>query len=336
VDYNRCGVPLIEIVSKPDLRTAKEAIAYLEKLKMIMTYLGISDCKMQEGSLRVDINLSVRRKSDKKLGTRTEIKNLNSFKAVARAIENESERQIGLLKEGKEIARETRRWDDDNAICVRMRSKEDVQDYRYFTEPDLVPVEISDECIEKIKSGLPEFRDEKIIRYRREFGLPEYDAKVLTSSKKMADLFEKTARLCERPKEVSNWLMVEGMRILNEYGMEPDDIDVRPEALSKLILMVEEGIINRTVGKEVFEKIILEDADPEGYIKEHNLGLISDEDTLRLLVKTVIEENPKSVSDYKNGKTKALGFLVGQTMKTVKGKADPILVNKVVKEFLEQ
>ena len=336
VDYNRCGVPLIEIVSKPDLRTAKEAIAYLEKLKMIMTYLGISDCKMQEGSLRVDINLSVRRKSDKKLGTRTEIKNLNSFKAVARAIENESERQIGLLKEGKEIARETRRWDDDNAICVRMRSKEDVQDYRYFTEPDLVPVEISDECIEKIKSGLPEFRDEKIIRYRREFGLPEYDAKVLTFSKKMADLFEKTARLCERPKEVSNWLMVEGMRILNEYGMEPDDIDVRPEALSKLILMVEEGIINRTVGKEVFEKIILEDADPEGYVKEHNLGLISDEDTLRLLVKTVIEENPKSVSDYKNGKTKALGFLVGQTMKTVKGKADPILVNKVVKEFLEQ
>jgi len=336
IDYNRAGVPLIEIVSKPDLRSAREAVAYLEKLKMIMTYLGISDCKMQEGSLRVDINLSVRRAGDKKLGTRTEIKNLNSFKAVARAIESESQRQIELLKTGKEIVRETRRWDDDQNMSFRMRSKEEEQDYRYFTEPDLVPTEIAEEWIEQIKAAMPEFRDQKIIRYQKEYDLPEYDARVLTSSKKMADLFEKTADLCKKPKDVSNWIMVEGMRILNEKGIEPDDIITQPDKLSKLVLMVEQGKINRTVAKEVFKKVFLENADPEDYVKEHNLGLISDEYMLRSLAETVLNENPRSVSDYKKGKTKALGFLVGQTMKAAKGKADPVLVNKIIKEFLDR
>lgn len=334
IDFNRCGVPLIEIVSDPDLRSAEEAVAYLDKLKMIMTYLGISDCRMEEGSLRADINLSVRKLGESKLGTRTEIKNLNSFKAVFKAIESESKRQTEILKSGNEIIQETRRWDEEKNMTVRMRSKEEVQDYRYFTEPDLIPVEIPDEWIERIKKSMPEFRDEKIIRYQKEYRIPEYDAKVLTASKRIADLFEQTADCSKRPKEVSNWLMVEGMRILKERGIEPEDINVRPDRLSKLILMVEEGKVNRTVAKEVFEKVFLENADPEEYVKEHNLGLISDENMLRLTVQAVLEENPGPVSDYRNGKTKALGFLVGQTMKAVKGKADPVLVNKILTELL--
>lgn len=336
VDFNRSGVPLIEIVSKPDLRSAEEAVAYLDKLKLFLTYLGVSDCKMQEGSLRVDINISVRETGEKKLGTRTEIKNLNSFKSIARAIESESKRQIELLKEGKEIIQETRRWDDSKNKSLRMRSKEEGQDYCYFTEPDLVPIEISMDWINRIKAMLPEFHEEKIIRYQNEYKIPEYDAKVLTSSKKMADLFESTANLCKKPKEVSNWLMVEGMRILNDNNMEPEEIDIHPERLAKLILMVEESKINRTIAKEVFEKVFLEDVDPEEYVKEHSLGMISDDKILRSLVSDVLEENPRSVSDYKKGKTKALGFLVGQTMKAVNGKADPVLVNTLIKELLNQ
>jgi len=334
IDFNRAGIPLIEIVSKPDIRSAAEAVAYLEKLKMIMTYLGVSDCKMQEGSLRVDINLSVRKAGDNRLGTRTEIKNLNSFKAVFRAIESESKRQIELLKEGKEIIRETRRWDDSKNISIRMRTKEETQDYCYFIEPDLGPIEIFEDWIKEIKSSMPELRDEKIIRYQKEYKLSEYDARVLTSSKKIADLFEKTEDLCKMPKEVANWLMVEGMRVINEKGMDADELNVQPAGLSKLILMVEEGKINRTVAKEMFEKVFLENIDPEEYVKEHNLGLISDENMLRDLVQAVLDENPKSVSDYKSGKTKAFGFLVGQTMKAVKGQADPMLVNKILTELL--
>ncbi|HPU62756.1 MAG TPA: Asp-tRNA(Asn)/Glu-tRNA(Gln) amidotransferase subunit GatB [Mobilitalea sp.] len=336
VDFNRAGIPLIEIVSKPDIRSADEAVAYLEKLKMIMTYLGVSDCKMQEGSLRVDINLSVRKAGDKMFGTRTEIKNLNSFKAVYKAIESESKRHIELLKEGKEITRETRRWDDSKNMSIRMRAKEETYDYCYFIEPDLGPIVICDDWINEIKSSMPEFRDEKIIRYQKEYNLPEYDAKVLTSSKKMADLFESTTDLCNKPKQVANWLMVDGMRILNDKGLEVDDLNIQLARLSKLILMVEEGKINRTVAKEVFEKVFLEDTDPEEYVTEHNLGLITDENMLRALVKTVLEENPKSVSDFKSGKEKAFGFLVGQTMKAVKGQADPVLVNKILSELLNR
>lgn len=336
IDFNRSGVPLIEIVTEPDLRSADETIAFLDKLRLILTYLGISDCKMQEGSFRVDINISVREVGDKQLGTRTEIKNLNSFKAIARAIEGEKSRQIELLKEGGEVVRETRRWDDSKNMSIRMRSKEEAQDYCYFTEPDLVPIEISQEWINKINESLPEFRDEKIIRYQNEFNIPEYDAKVLTSSKRMADLFEKTTALCYKPKEVSNWLMVEGMRILKEKEMDPEDIDLNPDRLSKLILMVEQGKINRTVAKEVFEKIFLEDVEPEEYVKEHKLGMITDFNMLRSIVITVLEENPKSVSDYKNGKDKALGFLVGQTMKAVKSKADPLLINTIIIDLLNQ
>lgn len=335
IDFNRAGVPLIEIVSEPDLSSADEVLAYLEKLKLIMMYLGISDCKMQEGSFRVDINISVRKIGDKKLGTRTEIKNMNSFKAIARAIEGEKNRQIKLLEEGKAVVRETRRWDDEKNESLRMRSKEEAQDYCYFTEPDLVPIRISDQWISKARSLLPEFRDEKIIRYQKEYGIPEYDAKLLTASKKMADIFEATTILCKKPKEVSNWLMVEGMRLLNEKEIEPDHMNFSPKNLSKLIMMVDKGKINRTVAKEVFEKVFLEDIDPLEYVECNNLGIISDYDNLRTIVLQVFEENPKSVSDYKNGKTKAMGYLVGQTMKAVKGKADPSLINTIVKELLK-
>lgn len=334
IDFNRCGVPLIEIVTEPDLRSAEETVAFLEKLKLILTYLGVSDCKMQEGSLRVDINLSVREIGEKQLGTRTEMKNLNSFKAIARAIEGESSRQVKVIQDNGKVIRETRRWDDGKNMSLRMRTKEEAQDYCYFTEPNLVPMEISEEWVGQIKESLPEFRDEKIIRYQKEYNLPEYDAKVLTSSKKMADLFEQTVLLCKKPKEVSNWLMVEGMRILNENGMEPEDINLKPGNLSKLILMIEQGKINRTVAKEVFEKIFLEDVDPEEYVDKHNLGMLTDDNMLRRVISTVLEENPKSVSDYKNGKDKALGFLVGMSMKALKGKADPVLVNKIITGLL--
>ena len=225
VDYNRSGVPLVEIVSEPDMRSADEVIAYLEKLRTIVQYLGASDCKLQEGSMRADVNLSVREVGAAEFGTRTEMKNLNSFKAIARAIEGERERQIELIEEGKQVVQETRRWDDNKESSHAMRSKEDAQDYRYFPEPDLVPIIISDEWIQKVKDRQPELRSEKLERYKKEYDIPQYDAEILTNSKHMADIFEEAAAICGKPKKVSNWLMVETMRLLKENGMEPEDID---------------------------------------------------------------------------------------------------------------
>lgn len=334
VDYNRCGVPLIEIVSEPDMRSAEEVIAYLDKLKLILQYLGVSDCKMQEGSLRADINLSVREIGAKEFGTRTEMKNMNSFKAIARAIEGERKRQIELLEEGKVVIQETRRWDDNKDTSFAMRSKEDAQDYRYFPEPDLVPMEIGDDWIEEIRSHQPELRDEKMLRYEREYDIPVYDAGIITSSKTMADIFEETVAICKKPKEVSNWLMVETMRLLKELEMEPEDIRFRPENLAKLINLIHDNKINRTVAKEVFEIIFKEDMDPEVYVKEHGLMMVNDEGILRSVVEKIITANPASVADYHGGKEKALGFLVGQTMKEMKGKADPGMINRIVKELL--
>ena len=254
-DYNRCGVPLIEIVSEPDMRSADEVIAYLEKLRMILQYLGVSDCKMQEGSLRADINLSVREKGSDKLGTRTEMKNMNSFKAIARAIEGEMNRQIELLEEGKSVTQETRRWDDNKCASYAMRSKEDAQDYRYFPEPDLVPIIISDEWLDEIKKNQPEFRDEKFKRYIEEYKLPEYDADILTGNKHLADLFEATTAICNNPKKVSNWLMVETMRLMKENEMEPEQLKFSPENLAKLINLAESRVINSSVAKEVLSLI---------------------------------------------------------------------------------
>ena len=334
VDYNRSGVPLIEIVSEPDMRSADEVIAYLEKLRLIIQYLGASDCKLQEGSMRADVNLSVREAGALEFGTRTEMKNLNSFKAIARAIEGERKRQIELLEDGKKVVQETRRWDDNKESSRAMRSKEDAKDYRYFPDPDLPPVTISDAWIQEIKDRQPELKTEKMARYQEEYGLSAYDADIITEAKHMADIFEATVSLCGKPKEAANWLMVEAMRLLKEEALEPEAIRFSPENLAKLIVLVDNGTINRTVAKEVFEKIFAEDIDPEAYVEENGLKVVNDEGALRAVIREVIAANPQSVTDYHNGKERARGFLVGQTMRAMKGKADPAMVNKVLEELL--
>lgn len=334
VDFNRSGVPLIEIVSEPDMRSAEEVIAYLDKLRLIIQYLGASDCKLNEGSMRADVNLSIREVGAEQFGTRTEMKNLNSFKAISRAIENERERQIDLLEDGKEVIQETRRWDDTKGYSYAMRSKEDAQDYRYFPDPDLVPIRISDEWLEEIRAKQPELRAEKQERYKQEYDIPDYDIDIITASKKMADVFEETIALGAAPKKVSNWLMVETMRLLKEHEKEADEISFSAANLAKLIQLVETRAINGTVAKEVFEKIFAEDIDPEQYVEEHGLKTVNDEGALRKTIEEVIAANPQSVEDYRNGKEKAIGFLVGQTMKAMKGKADPGMVNQMLKELL--
>ena len=334
VDYNRSGVPLIEVVSEPDMRSAEEVIAYLEKLRMTVQYLGASDCKLNEGSMRADVNLSVREVGAKEFGTRTEMKNLNSFKAITHAIEGERERQIELLESGKEVVQETRRWDDAKEYSYAMRSKEDAQDYRYFPDPDLVPVYISDEWLAAIRDKQPEFREAKMARYKEEFDIPEYDIGIITDSKHMADLFEETVAICKQPKKVSNWLMGETLRLLKEKSMDPEDIRFSPENLAKLIGLVDAKAINSSVAKEVFEIMFEQDVDPEHYVEEKGLKTVNDEGALRKTIEEVIAANPQSVEDYHNGKDRAIGFLVGQTMKAMKGKADPALVNQILKELL--
>lgn len=285
--------------------------------------------------MRADVNLSVREKGSQTFGTRTEMKNLNSFKAIARAIEGEKNRQIDLLEDGHAVIQETRRWDDNKGCSYPMRSKEDAQDYRYFPDPDLVPVIISDEWIQDIQSRQPELRTEKLERYKEEFDIPQYDAEILTGSKKLADIFEATTAICQKPKKVSNWLMGEALRLVKDHNQEPEDISFSPENLAKLIQLTDEGAINNKVAKEVFEKIFEEDIDPEQYVEEHGLKSVSDEGELRSVIEKILADNPQSVADYKSGKKKAIGFLVGQTMKAMKGKADPGAVNKILQEFLQ-
>lgn len=335
VDFNRSGVPLIEIVSEPDMRSAEEVIAYLEKLRLIIQYLGASDCKLNEGSMRADVNLSVREVGAEEFGTRTETKNLNSFKAIAHAIENERERQIDLIEAGEKVIQETRRWDDTKEYSYPMRSKEDAQDYRYFPDPDLVPVQISDAWLEEIKGRQPEFRDEKKIRYKEEYDIPDYDIDIITNTKKMADLFEETIALGANPKKVSNWLMGETMRLMKEHSLDADKLTFSAKHLAKLIEMVDNKVINSNVAKEVFEKIFTDDIEPETYVNEHGLATVNDEGALKKVVEEVIANNPKAIEDYKGGKEKALGALVGQTMKAMKGKADPGTVNQMLRELLK-
>ena len=335
VDYNRSGVPLIEIVSEPDMRSTDEVIAYLEKLRTTIQYLGASDCKLNEGSMRADVNLSVREVGTAALGTRTEMKNLNSFKAIVRAIENERARQIECIEDGGTVIQETRRWDDNKEYSYPMRSKEDAQDYRYFPDPDLTPIVISDEWIQQIKEREPEFQEAKADRYAKEYDIPSYDISIITASKKMADIFEQTVSLGATPKKVSNWLMGETMRLLKEREMDADDITLSPENLAKLIDLTDKGTINSTVAKEIFEKIFEEDIDVEKFVEDNGLGTVSDESVLRETIEKVIRENPQSVADYQAGKKKAIGFLVGQTMRVMKGKANPELVNKILQERLE-
>ncbi len=335
VDYNRSGVPLIEIVSEPDMRSADAVIAYLEKLRMLIQYLGASDCKLQEGSMRADVNLSVREAGTEKFGTRTEMKNLNSFTAIRHAIESETERQIDIIEAGGQVVQETRRFDDNTGESFAMRSKEDAQDYRYFPDPDLVPINLEESFLEEIRSEQPEFRDAKMVRYKESFGLPDYDIDIITKSKKMADIFEETVSCGADPKKVSNYLMGETMRILKEKELDPQDISFKGASLAKLIALQDGKKINGTVAKEVFEVLFFEDIDPEAYVEEKGLLTVNDEGLLRTTVEKVIADNPQSVSDYKGGKEKALGFLVGQTMKAMQGKADPGSVNAMLKELLK-
>lgn len=334
VDYNRCGVPLLEIVSEPDFRSAEEVIDYLSKLRAILQYTGVSDCKMQEGSLRADVNLSVRPKGQAEFGTRTEMKNLNSFHAIERAIAYEAQRQIELLEDGEKVVQETRRWDDNKGYSYAMRSKEDAQDYKYFPEPDLPPIEISDEQIEEIKSTMPELPEEKRERYLNELGLPEYDTGIITGDIALVKFFESTLEKCDSPKDVANWIMGEVMKLLNDSATLTENNPLKPEALAAVINMVKSNKINRGTGKKVLEKVFTDGVDPEKYVEENNLAQVTDLSALRPIIEQVIAENEKSVSEYKAGKTQAMGYIMGQAMRALKGKAPAQEVQKILKEIL--
>ena len=333
VDLNRAGVPLIEIVSEPDLRSAEEADIYLKKLKSILEYIEVSDCKMQEGSLRADVNVSVRKKGAKEFGTRTEMKNMNSFRSITRAIEYEAERQIEVIEKGGKIEQETLRWDEVSGKTFSMRDKEDAQDYRYFPDPDLAIIKISDEMIEKIKSELPEMPESRRERYIKEFNLPEYDSNILTSSKYISDLFENAVKICNNPKAVSNWIMTDITRILNEKEQEPNEIPFTAEQLGELVILIDKGTISSAIAKKVLEELFENPRKPEEIIKEKGWIQISDEGAIKEVVLKILEANPQSIVDFKAGKDRALGFLVGQAMKETKGKANPQILNKM---FLEE
>ena len=336
VDYNRSGVPLIEIVSEPDMRSSEEVIAYLEKLRCMMQYLGVSDCKLQEGSMRADVNLSVREVGAEEFGTRTEMKNLNSFKAIARAIEGERERQIELLEEGKEVTQETRRWDDNKEYSYAMRSKEDAKDYRYFPDPDLPPIHISDAWIEKIKAEQPELREAKQARYQEEYGLPAYDAGILTESRHLAGLFEETAAIYGNAKKTANWFMGEVLRLTKDKAMDPEQVSFLPKHLADLLAMVEKSKVSPQNAKKVFEKVFDDDIDPVSYIEEHGLKIVEDTGLLEETINKILEANPGPLSELLGGKDKVMGFFVGQIMKEMKGKANPASVRETLIKEVEK
>ena len=336
VDLNRAGVPLIEIVSEPDIRSSEEAENYLRKLKSILEYIEVSDCKMQEGSLRADVNVSVRKKGDTKLGTRTEMKNMNSFKSITRAIEYEVDRQIDVLEDGGIIEQETLRWDDVSGKTFSMRDKEDAQDYRYFPDPDLVAIKLSEEYIENIKKALPELPESRKQRYLEEYKLSEKDANIITSSKYLSDLFEGATKICNNPKAVNNWIISDISRILNETEMEPIEIPFDSKQLAKLVMLIDKGTISSSIAKKVLVEMFEHPRDPEDIIDEKGWVQISDEGAIKDVVLKILEANPQSVADYKGGKDKALGYLVGQAMKETRGKANPQMLNKMFLEELKK
>lgn len=333
-DYNRCGVPLIEIVTEPDFRSAEEVVAYLERLKETLQYLGVSDCKMQEGSLRCDVNLSVRPAGSTELGTRTEMKNLNSFKAITRAISYEARRQIERIEEGKRVVQETRRWDENKDATYAMRSKENAQDYRYFPEPDIPPLELSEAYIEGLRASQPELAQAKRARYQADWGLPVYDTEMITSQKALADFFEEVVALGAHPKQASNWIMGQVLGQLSTHGLEAKDMKLTPATLARLIALVQEGKLNRNTAVKVFEAVFADDGDVDAYIKEHGLAQVSDTALVTAVVEQVLSDNQKSVEDFKSGKEKAFGFLVGQVMRQLKGQASPAVVNQLLREKL--
>jgi len=336
VDLNRAGVPLIEIVSEPDMRSAEDAVAYVEKLKGILEYIGVSDCKMQEGSLRADVNLSIRPVGQKEFGTRTETKNLNSFRAIANAIHFEIERQKEVLESGGQVYQETRRWDDVEGKGYAMRTKEDAHDYRYFPEPDLLPIHLSDEYINQLKDTLPELPESRKNRYIQEMGLPEYDAGILTSSKYLSDFFESATKECGNAKAVSNWIMGDIIRIAKEKYLEYDNLPITSVQIAKLVKLVDGGTISSSVARKVFDEVAETGKDPEEIVKEKGLVQISDEGAIKEVVDKIIAANPQSIIDYKAGKDRALGFLVGQCMKEMKGKGNPQILNKLILEELNK
>lgn len=329
VDLNRAGVPLIEIVSEPDLRSVEEVDLYLKKLKSILEYIEVSDCKMQEGSFRADVNVSVRKKGDTKFGTRTEMKNMNSFRSITRAIEYEASRQIDVLEDGGEVEQESLRWDEVSGKTFSMRNKEDAEDYRYFPDPDLVGIHLSDEYIQNIKDNLPELPESRKERYLNEYNLSQKDARIITSSKYLSDLFEQAIKICNNPKAVSNWIISDISRILNEKEMEPNEIPFTSKELAELVSLIDKGTISSSIGKKVLEELFENPRNPEEIIKEKGWIQISDEGAIKEVVMKVLEANPQSVADYKAGKDKALGFLVGQAMKETKGKANPKILNEM-------
>ena len=334
VDVNRCGVPLIEIVTEPDIRGAEEALVFAEKIRNILEYVGVSDCKMEEGSIRFDVNLSVKEKGSDVLGTRTEMKNLNSFRALVRAVQYESKRQIIELKKGHRIIQETRKWDDVKGVSSSMRSKEEAHDYRYFPEPDLVPIVITDETIDQIKSGLPELPEAKRARYVAEYKLPDYDAGVLTASKVTAKFFEETVALYDEPKQISNWLMVDIPAMLKEKELSMENIPFTPAELAELLKLIKDGTISGTIGKKVLVKMFEEDKNPKAIVEENNWAQMSDTSELEGIIAQIIEDNPKSIEDIGAGNQKAYGFLTGQVMKATKGQANPQVANKIIRELV--
>ena len=335
VDLNRAGVPLIEIVSEPDISSPKEAEAYFRKIKSILEFIGVSDCKMQEGSLRADVNVSVKKNGDKKLGTRTEMKNLNSFRTVIRASEYEAVRQVEVIENGGKIDQETLRWDDLQEKTFSMRDKEDAQDYRYFPDPDLMAIKISDEYIESLRKQLPELPEIRRKRYVDEFNIPEYDAKLIITSKFLSDMFEQAVKICNNAKIVSNLIITDIFKIINDNQMEPEEIKFTGEQLGKLVLLIDKGTISSTISKKVLTEMFENPSNPEEIVKEKGLVQISDEVAIKEVVNKVISENPQSVIDYRAGKDRALGFLVGQAMKETKGKANPGMLNELLKVELE-
>ncbi len=336
-DYNRCGVPLIEIVSEPDFRSAEEVLGYLGWLKSTFEYLEISDVKLEEGSMRADVNLSVRPAGSDKFGTRTEMKNINSFKSIERAIEDESRRQIELIESGGKVVQETRKWDDNKGKSFSMRTKENAQDYRYFPDPDIPPIYISDEMISRLRAEQPELAHEKKVRYMSQYGLSDYDAGLITDKKKLACLFEETVALCGDAKETANWILGDMMYLMNTKSMSVEEIDINPAQFADFVRVVRSGKINRTAARGVFEKIFeSHDFDVNDFIKRNNLTQIDDEQHIREAAAAVIAENPGTVAQYKSGKTKVFAFFVGRTMKKLQGKANPDIVNSVVSELLSE
>jgi aspartyl-tRNA(Asn)/glutamyl-tRNA(Gln) amidotransferase subunit B len=335
VDFNRAGHPLMEIVSEPDMESPEEAYAYLQALRQILLYIGVSECNLEAGNMRCDVNVSMRPEGQQELGTKAELKNLNTFKGVLNSLHYEVDRQTAILERGERVVQETRRWDPDKGITTSMRTKEDAHDYRYFPEPDLLPVVLPREQVEAWRAALPELPRTRRIRFAEQYGLPEYDADVLVAERAVADFFEATAESAGNAKAVSNWIMTEVMRVLGDRNCTITDLPLTPEALAELVKLVDAKTINMTGAKEVFEVLVDSGGDPHAIVKEKGLLQVSDSDAIGEFVDQAMADNPQSVEDYRNGKTAAAKFLVGQVMRLSRGKANPQLVGQMIADRLE-